>query len=283
MSLTEANTIQEYILKILQNLDWEYIPPRTEYKTDILLEETLKQKLQDLNPEIKEQPERADEVIYQLDKIIHSTKDGLIKANEEFSKWLKGDKTMRYGQNNQDVSIKLVDFDNIQNNSFQITKEYRVKSASTGERKRPDIILFVNGIPLVDIETKSPVRESQTWADGASQISDDYESSIPELYASNVFNAATEGKELWYGAIGSNWEDFWEPWKKKDRETSKITDMEETIESLFNRNAVLDMLQWYTIFSTSPDAKKIKMVARYPQYEAINLITQRVIENKLNV
>ena len=123
MSLTEANTIQEYILKILQNLDWVYIPPRTEYMTDILLEETLKQKLQDLNPEIKEQPERADEVIYHLDKIIHSAQDGLIKANEEFSKWLIGDKTMRYGENNDNVAIKLIDFDNIQNNSFQVTKE----------------------------------------------------------------------------------------------------------------------------------------------------------------
>ena len=283
MSLTEANTIQEYILKILQKLDWEYLPPESIQRkdTDILLKETLAQKLQDLNPEIKEEPQRAHEVIYQLEKIIHTTQDGLIKANEEFSKWLKGDKTMRYGQNNQDVSIKLIDFDNIQNNTFQITKEYSVKSPSTGKTKRPDIILFVNGIPLVDIETKSPVRESQTWADGASQVSEDYESSIPELFASNVFNAATEGKEVWYGAVGSNWEDFWEPWKKKDRETSKLTDIKETIESLFNRVTVLEMLQWYTIFSTNPNAKKIKMIARYPQYEATNLITQRVIENKI--
>ena len=281
MSLTEANTIQEYILKILQNMDWEYIPPESiqRKETDILLEETLKQKLQDLNPEIKEQPERADEVIYKLGKVIHSTQDGLIKANEEFSKWLKGDKTMRFGQNNQDVSIKLVDFDNLQNNSFQITKEYSIKSSSTGETKRPDIILFVNGIPLVDIETKSPVRESQSWADGASQISDDYESSIPELFASNVFNAATEGKELWYGTTGSNWEEFWEEWKPDESESS-FEDIAKRIEGLFNIETVLEMLQWYTIFVTD-FGKRIKMIARFPQYEAINLILKRVEENKI--
>ena len=87
MSLTEANTIQEYILKILQELNWEYLPPESMQRkeTDILLEKTLAQKLQDLNPEIKEEPQRADEVIYQLEKIIHTTQDGLIKANEEFS------------------------------------------------------------------------------------------------------------------------------------------------------------------------------------------------------
>ena len=75
MSLTESNTIQKYILKILQNIDWEYLPPESIQRkdTDILLEKTLAQKLQDLNPTIKEQSQRADEVIYQLDKIIHST------------------------------------------------------------------------------------------------------------------------------------------------------------------------------------------------------------------
>ena len=280
MSLTEENTIQEYILKILQKLDWEYLPLSSHRKeTDILLKETLAQKLQDLNPEIKEEPQRADEVIYQLEKIIHTTQDGLIKANEEFSKWLKGDKTMRYGQNNQDVSIKLIDFDNIQNNTFQITKEYSIKSSITGETKRPDIILFVNGIPLVDIETKSPVRESQSWADGARQISDYYESSIPELFASNVFNAATEGKELWYGTTGSNWEDFWEEWKPNESESS-FEDIAKRIEGLFNTETVLEMLQWYTIFVTD-FGKRIKMIARFPQYEAINLMLKRVEENKI--
>jgi type I restriction enzyme, R subunit len=281
MSLTEANTIQEYILEILQNKDWKYLAPESIQRkhTDILLEEVLKKKLQDLNPEIKEQPQRADEVIYQLDKVIHSTQDGLIKANEEFSKWLKNDKTMRYGQNNQDISIKIIDFDNIENNSFQITKEYSVKSSITGQTKRADIILFVNGIPLVNIETKSPVRQSQSWANAASQISDDYESNIPELYASNVFNAATEGKELWYGVIGSDWEEHWEEWKQTKSESS-FFDISKRIEALFGKNTILEMLQWYTIFATE-FGKKIKMIARFPQYEAINLILKRVEENKI--
>ena len=119
MSLTEANTIQEYILKILQNdsdnLKWDYISTENiqRKETDILLEDTLIQKLKDLNPSINEHPQRADEVVYQLDKIIHSTQDGLIKANEEFSKWLKGDKTMKFGQNNQDIPIKIIDFVNL--------------------------------------------------------------------------------------------------------------------------------------------------------------------------
>ena len=283
MSLTEANTIQQYCVNILKKLDWEYIPPENipRKETDVLLEQTLAQKLQDLNPEIKEKPERTDEVIYQLDKIIHSAQDGLVKANEDFSKWIKGDKTMRYGQNNQDTTIKLVDFDNLENNTFQVTIEYSVKSKITGKTRRADIILFVNGIPLVVIETKSPVRGSVDWTDGAEQVSEDYEQNIPELFVPNVFSAATEGKELWYGAVGNNWVDGWETWKKKDKETSSMAEIGETIESLFNIITVMEMLQWYTVFSTDPKAKKIKMVARYPQYQAANLIVERVIENKI--
>ena len=286
MSLTESNTIQEYILKILQkdniNLKWDYLSPESisRKETDILLEDVLIQKLKDLNPSIKKQPQRADEIVYQLDKIIHSVQDGLIKANEEFSKWLKGDKTMKFGQNNQDIPIKIIDFGDIHRNTFQVTKEYSVKSSSTGETKRADIILFVNGIPLIDIETKSPVRASQTWADGASQVSEDYESNIPELFTSNVFSAATEGKELWYGAVGNDWEDFWEQWKDNDSQTSSLSNIESRIESLFNRITVLEMLQWYTIFTTE-FGTKIKNIARYPQYEAIHRITQRVYENKI--
>ena len=73
MSFDERNTIQQYCVNILKKLDWEYIPPENiprKEETDVLLEQTLAQKLQDLNPEIKEKPERADEVIYQLEKII---------------------------------------------------------------------------------------------------------------------------------------------------------------------------------------------------------------------
>ncbi|MDE2590964.1 MAG: DEAD/DEAH box helicase family protein, partial [Patescibacteria group bacterium] len=129
------------------------------------------------------------------------------------------------------------------------------------------------------IETKTPVRPSVTWLDGASDITDIYEKVIPELFVPNVFSAASEGKELWYGSITSPPEELWEPWKKK--EGGNLVGFEDLVKSLFDKNTVLDMLRYYTVFSTDPKARKIKMIARYPQYEAVNLIVNRVIEGKV--
>jgi len=161
---------------------------------------------------------------------------------------------------------------------FVVTTQYSFKSKVT---KRPDLVLLVNGIPLVIIEAKTPVRPSISWADGALQVSEDYEKNIPEVFVPNVFSAATEGKELQYGAIGAAVEEFWAPWRKFGSEKQGLLAISDTIKSLFDRKTVLEMLQYYTVFATDPKGKKIKIIARYPQYEAVNLIVDRVLDGKI--
>lgn len=280
---TEQNTIQDLVRVTLSDpkLGWDYIPrealPRMEH--EILVEEHLEKALRELNPELKKDPSRVEEVIYKLGEIIHtSTSSGLIKANEEFAKWIKNEITMPYGPNGQHIPIKIIDYEKLENNGFVITTEYSVKSEVT---KRADIVLLVNGIPLVVIETKTPVRPSETWADGALQITDDYEKNIKELFVPNVFSAATEGKELWYGAIGNPPMDLWEKWKSHDPKESGLRAIGSVIESLFSKKTVLEMLQYYTVFATDGSGKKIKLIARYPQYEAVNLLVDRVVEGKV--
>ena len=85
-------------------------------------------------------------------------------------------------------------------------------SAPGQTEKRADLVLLVNGIPLVVIEAKTPVRASQSWLDGALQVHDDYERNVPELFVPNVFSVATEGKEFRYGSIGMPVE-LWGPWR----------------------------------------------------------------------
>jgi len=114
----EQNTVQDYIRDIIQKQHWDFIPAEQLSRKDeseVILEKILGEKLQELNPSIKGRQDRVEEVIYQLTKVIHSVQDGLVQANQEFSEWLKGEKSMRYGQNNQDIPIKLIDFnpDNI--------------------------------------------------------------------------------------------------------------------------------------------------------------------------
>ena len=126
--------------------------------------------------------------------------DGLVKANEEFAAWLRNERSMPFGENGEHVTIRILDFNEMGRNQFVVTEQYVCRAGAT--EKRADLVLLVNGIPLVVIEAKTPVRASQTWLDGAIQIHDDYERNVPELFVPNLLSVATEGKELRYGSIG---------------------------------------------------------------------------------
>ena len=278
----EENSVENLIRDILsEDLGWKFLPREnlSRKESEVLVEDILSETIKKLNPDIVSVPDRIDEIIYKLNSVIFSVNEvGLIKANEEFSRWIKNEQSMPYGPGGQHVPIKLIDFDDIENNDFVVTTQYSFKSKVN---KRPDVILLVNGMPLVVIEAKTPVRPSISWADGALQVSEDYEKNIPEIFVPNVFSAATEGKELQYGAIGAAVEEFWSPWRKDDPDKQGLMGIADTIKSLFDKKTVLDMLQHYTVFANDPKGRKIKIIARYPQYEAVNLIAQRVLEGKV--
>ena len=206
---------------------------------------------------------------------------GLVRANEEFAEWLKGNKTMPFGKNYAHVSVKLVDFENIENNMFQLVNQFSIRNRET---KRPDIVMFVNGIPLVVGEAKTPVRPSVSWLDDASAIHDGYEHSVPELFVPNVLSFATEGKELYYGAVRTPLE-FWAAWRVNEGgDVSRLMGLNNVaaeMKQLLSPKTLLDILYNFTTYSTNKKRQRIKVVCRYQQYEGANLIVQRVLENKI--
>ena len=103
--------------------------------------------------------------------------DGLVKANEEFSAWALGERSMPFGANGEHVTIRLIDFDDIEQNTFVVTQQLTFRAGKT--EKRADLVLIVNGLPLVVIEAKTPVRSCQSWLDAALQVHDDYEQNVP--------------------------------------------------------------------------------------------------------
>ncbi len=176
MAFNELNSVEHYIVHQLSGVNlnkdeaaepeeaygkfWKYKSAKelTRSVNEVLLEKDLKDALQRLNPEIKARPEFADEVIYKLRAIIIAVNEtGLVRANEEFFKWLRGDKTMPFGENNRHVPVKLIEFgeDKLELNSYTITNQYRIHHRET---KIPDVILFINGIPVVVGEAKTPIR-----------------------------------------------------------------------------------------------------------------------------
>lgn len=301
MTFNELNTIEPFIIHRLSgvkvednshvvkdvqtpygNYVWKYIPSQLLKRqlTDVLVEEEIKKALIRLNPSIEEDPARADEVIYRLRSILLSVDDvGLVKANEEFAKWLCGEKTMPFGKNNQHVPVNLIDFTSFENNTYIITNQYTVIGKT---EKRPDLVYLVNGIPLIVGELKTPVRPSISWYDGAVDISDDYENTIPQLFVPNLFSFATEGKTYRYGSVRMPLE-LWGPWKTEEskKKHTELTEIEAALDDQFRPEVFLDILQYFTMYATDKKNRRIKIIARYQQYEGANKIVERVKEGKI--
>jgi type I restriction enzyme R subunit len=301
MTFNELNTIEPFIIHRLSgvkvedsshvvkdvqtpygNYVWKYIPSQLLKRqlTDVLVEGEVKKALIRLNPSIDEDPARADEVIYRLRSILLSVDDvGLVKANEEFAKWLCGEKTMPFGKNNQHVPVNLIDFTSFENNTYIITNQYTVIGKT---EKRPDLVYLVNGIPIIVGELKTPVRPSISWYDGAVDISDDYENTIPQLFVPNLFSFATEGKTYRYGSVRMPLE-LWGPWKTEEskKKHTELTEIEAALDDQFRPEVFLDILQYFTMYATDKKNRRIKIIARYQQYEGANKIVERVKEGKI--
>jgi type I restriction enzyme R subunit len=275
---------------------WHFVPPAElpRRPDEVFVGPFVRDALLRLNPAIAAAPDRADEVIHKLRAIVLAVRgEGLIRANELFTGWLRGEMSMPFGRNHEHVTIRLIDFDDLDANQYVVTTQYTIRAGAA--ERRADLVLLVNGLPLVVVEAKTPVRPSVSWFDGARQISDDYERFVPELFAPNVFNVATEGKTLRYGAIGAPVE-LWGPWQ--EAETTDYTDFTdskeksvesvksvvsslpgvgEQLRSLLRPAVVLDMLAHFTLFATDKGRRRLKIVGRYQQVEGANLIVQRVL------
>ncbi len=244
--------------------------------SDMLVESMVRDALIRLNPGINAQPDRADEVLYRLRTIPMSVQsEGLVRANELFSGWLRAEKTMPFGERGEHTPVRLIDFDNLSNNDYVVTSQW-VYPVQEGGR-RIDIVLLVNGIPVVIGEAKTPVRLAVTWVDGASDIHNGYEKSVPQMFVPNVLSFATEGRCYRYGTVRMPI-DIWGPWHDGgNKSEGSLTDVQRSIRSMLRPHVVLDILQNFTLFATDKKHRRIKVICRYQQYEAANLMVARVV------
>lgn len=282
----ESNAVEALIRDLLSKRapsgaapSWKHIPgkdlPRAE--SDVLVEPLFKEALIRLNPEIAEDPERAEEVLYRLRAILLSVgTDGLVKSNEEFTSWLRGERSMPFGQDNQHTPVNLIDFENPKNNRYVIATQvtYRAKV-----ERRFDVVLLVNGIPLVIGEAKTPSRPAVTWVDGAVQIHDDYEINVPAMFAPNVFSFATEGKTYRFGSVRMPL-DIWAPWRDTVNGNGGLQEVKQAVLSMLAPETILRIVQHFTVFATDRKKRKIKLICRYQQYEAGNQIVDRVVAGR---
>ena len=278
MAFNEQNTVENYVRDMLETLGWTFVPAceLSRQESEVMVEDSVRNALIRLNPEIKKDPSKAEEILYRLRAIILSVRgSGLVKTNEEFSKWLKNEKTMPFGERGEHSSVNLIDYNDLSRNELVVTTQFRFVA---GQSRRADLVLLINGFPLVVGEAKTPVRPAISWFDGAVQL-EEYQNSIPQLFVSNAFMFATEGKSYRAGAVRLPLQK-WQPWKTTN-ESSHLDEVQKAAQLMLSPKSVLDILKNFTVFSTETGGQKIKVLCRYQQYEATKQIVQRVLEGKI--
>ena len=142
---------------------------------------------------------------------------------------------------------------------------------------------MINGIPVVVGEVKTPIRPAISWLDGAHEIHDIYENSIPQLFVPNILSFATEGKELFYGAVRNPLQ-YWSPWRINDNDNLEkklgLGEIKDELIDLLSPERLLDILKNFSLFTTNKKKQRSKVICRFQQYEGANKIVERVIEGK---
>ncbi len=271
----EENTVEHPILEWLQTLElgWRYESQAEvieRYRTDeveVLLLPILRQKLKELNPGVITDDARADVIL---------TKLRAIRDNAEWISWLRNEQTYSFSADETAKQIKLIDYDDLGANDFLCTNQFWVDGGD--HRIRTDVLLFVNGVPLVNVEAKTTARDWHVdWTEGARQCGR-YLREAPQLYYSNLFCVGVNEITLRYGVPGVKFH-YWQTWRSPNPH-SHIDPADELkcgIFGLCDRANLLDMLRNFVVFDLE-QGQRIKKVGRWQQFGAANEIVKRALE-----
>lgn len=280
----EDNTTEQMLIDVLKKNGWKYVSPDDldREPSDVMVESMVKSALIRLNPEIAEDESRADEVISKMRTLFLTVQaDNLVAQNEQFKKKIFEENSFPFGKDYRQTPIKYfgtLTKEELDKNEYVVTNQWCYPTVEGG--KRFDIVLLINGFPVAIGELKSPVRDAVTWFDGAQDILD-YEKSVPAMFVPNVFSFSTEGKRFRYAAINTRI-NKWGPWHTADHKSEgTLGDVKISIADMITPYKVMDIMQFFTLYSTDKHHKKVKIICRYQQYEAANKIIDRVVENKI--
>ena len=261
---TEADYENSIIELFQNNLEYEYI-----YGPDIerdfyspLYEDVLIDSLRNLNRDLPE--DAILEAIYKLKNIENGE---LVQKNAVFMDYLQNGISVRYFADGEDRSaiVYLVDYKNVENNSFIIANQWTFIENSN---KRPDIILFLNGLPVVLVELKSPSREETDASEAYRQLRN-YMHEIPSMFVYNAICVMSDQLTSKAGTITSGEDRFME-WKTKDGdyENTQYAQFDTFFEGIFQKERLLDIIKNFICFSNE-GINSFKILAGYHQYFAV--------------
>lgn len=273
--------IEEWVVELLEKQGFSYLSPEDQESErgdlhDVVLAQRLRDAVARLNPEVSEDArEDAIKKVLALASSPH-----LVEANEEFQRMLTdGVSVVAYknGEHRGEI-VHIIDFQNPQNNDLVVSNQFTVLYDNTS--KRPDVLLVVNGLPLVVIELKNPTDENATVHKAYTQL-DNYKQAIPQLFAYNSVLVASDGIDAKAGALTTEWERFsvWRAPEGKRKKEGITPQMEVLVREMLNPATLFDLVRSFTVFEKTrrEDPKTgqiiletVKKIAAYHQYYVVN-------------
>ncbi|MGF3522834.1 MAG: HsdR family type I site-specific deoxyribonuclease, partial [Candidatus Bathyarchaeia archaeon] len=266
---SEKSLVEDYIVQKLEEKGWKFISAdnlERESLEEPLLTPMLIRALKRLNANIGIGDEEIKQVLNEL-----KLKTSGAEHAKQILNYFKDGVPVKFEKERVVKYVKLFDYDNIQNNDYIVSRQ--VIHQSGDKQIRNDIILYVNGIPLVNIECKNPASLTETWYNAFTQILS-YEQDIPELYKYIQIGVASDNKAKYFPT--QPWQQDGEPRYYEWRDAGKDS-IDATIQMLMPET-LLNIIRNY-LFIRIERGKTTKVITRYMQYRAAEQITNRVISN----
>ncbi len=304
LKLDEYSKVEKPLLEQLIGLGWnkdenEVIElqmqqtPNQSFRSsfsEVVLLPKLKASLKKINPFLTNA--QIDEVAR---KMTTFSKNSLLENNQQVLNLLLENSTVSKNEETGELSptVRFIDFENVENNIFTAISQFKVKIVGTDHHIIPDVVLFINGLPVVVIEAKSPkvkepIPEAIDQLLRYSEQRGNRAEGSKELFYYNQFVITTCRTEAKFGTISTHTPKYFYRWTDPYPKTlndlehgsSSPNDQQRLVAGMLDRRNLLDIIRVFTIFTIDDKGKKIKIVGRYQQFRAVKLATKRMIEGK---
>lgn len=276
--------LEQVALEWLQSLGYDYkkgneismtgLTPERKSDKDVVLNERLEEALRKVNSDIH--PRFIEKAIHELTL---EKSPNLLENNLTFHEHLiNGIEIEDYDDEGQSIVeiVKIVDFEHPQNNDFLAVNQLTVVNGDY--TKRPDIVLFINGLPIVVIELKNSTNETVGVEDGYHQL-ETYKMRVPQLFTFNEVLITSDGINTKAGSLTANYDRFM-TWRSKDGETespSSLASLDVLIHGMLNPETLLDLIRYFVLFQDNGKGHISKILAAYHQYYAVNKAVDRAL------
>ena len=270
--LYNESILESVALETFQGLGYDYLAGEQLERTSnqVILYDRLRSAFAAINP--KAAPAAMDEAFR---KITTLATQSIFADNKQLSKWFSDGIDVEYAESGKIKSdhIKLFEPQVLANNDFLAVNQFTIIENNTN--KRPDIIVFINGLPIAVLELKNPLDEEATTEIAVRQLQN-YKTAIPSIFRYNVVLVVSDGITAKVGSLTADWARFM-PWRSDDKSPVRLNALDELIKGLFAPDVIIDYLQNFCLYEDD-DKKLIKKIAGYHQFHAVKKANESTIE-----